>query len=206
MVCEIVWRAVVALGSVRRERAMRVWVLFVSTFAISMTANTGYAILAAMRTSVCDRNGWLDADEMDDCVALAQSAPGPIAVNASVAVGWQVAGLVGALSAVLGCVLPPFLSIVVVSLAYERLLDHALAAAFLKGMQFGVVALLIDVLVGLGKGLRRQGGVYSLALVVASFLYVRFVSAPIAWLALFCAAFGVARVLIIGSASRDVRR
>lgn len=192
-------------GAKAADVAMRAWSLFVSTFTVSMTANTGYAILAAMRHDVCERHGWLGEDEMADCVALAQSAPGPIAVNASVAVGWQVAGAAGALSAVVGCILPPFLSMLAVSLAYGGLAGNALVTAFLEGMRLGVVALLVDVLAGLVPRLRRQGVVWSLALVSVSFLYVRCVSASVAWLALACALVGAGRVLVGRHVGQDAR-
>ena len=192
-------------GAKAADVAMRAWSLFVSTFTVSMTANTGYAILAAMRHDVCERHGWLGEDEMADCIALAQSAPGPIAVNASVAVGWRVAGMVGALSAVVGCILPPFLSMLAVSLAYGGIAGNALVVAFLRGMRLGVVVLLVDVLVGLIPRLRRQGGVWSLALVAASFLYVRYVGASVAWLALACALVGAGRVLFERHLGEDGR-
>lgn len=193
-------------GAKAADVAMRAWSLFVSTFTVSMTANTGYAILAAMRHDVCERHGWLGEDEMADCIALAQSAPGPIAVNASVAVGWQVAGAAGALSAVVGCILPPFLAMLAVSLAYGSIAGNTLAVAFLRGMRLGVVALLIDVLAHMSPRLCRQGVVWSFALAAASFLYVRYLSASVAWLVLACALAGVARALVVQHAGRNARR
>lgn len=175
----------------------RAWELFCSTLAISMTTNTGYAILAALRRDVCERHRWLGEDEMADAVGLAQGAPGPIAVNASMVVGWQVAGPVGALGAVLGCVLPPFLAMAAVSVAYDSLGANALVAAFLSGMRLGVVALLIDVIAGLVTGLSKHGRAWPWLVVAASFAYVRLTDCSIGWLALTCAAAGAVRALLL---------
>ncbi|MDO4796720.1 MAG: chromate transporter [Coriobacteriales bacterium] len=178
-------------GIARRSAA-----LFLSTFAISATTNTGYAILAAMRKSFVERHGWLAEEEMADYVALAQSAPGPMAINASVVVGWQVAGPAGAAAAVLGCALPPFLTMVAVTLLYDGFAHNVLVAAFLRGMQLGVVAMLIDVLVGMAGVATKGRGAYPWVLMLASFAYVRLTGCSIAWLAIACAAVGVARATL----------
>lgn len=184
------------MASGERGIAGRSLTLFLSTFAISATTNTGYAILAAMRKSFVEKHGWLTEEEMADYVALAQSAPGPMAVNASVVVGWQVAGPIGATSAVLGCILPPFLAMAIVTLMYNGLSQNALVAAFLRGMQLGVVAMLIDVLVSMAGVAVKGRGVYPWALMLASFAYVRFTGCSILWLALACAAVGVTRAFL----------
>ena len=186
--------------------ATRVWTLFVSTLTASLTANTGYVIVGTMRREICERRGWLDEGEMNAYVALASSAPGPIAVNAAVALGWRVAGAPGALSALAGCILPPFLAMLAVSLAYGSIAGNALAVAFLRGMRLGVVALLIDVLAHMSPRLWRQGVVWSFALAAASFLYVRYLSASVAWLVLACALAGVASALVVQHAGRNARR
>lgn len=185
--------------------ARRALALFLSTFAISATTNTGYAILAAMRKSFVERRGWLSEEEMADYVALAQGAPGPMAVNASVVVGWQVAGPMGAASAVLGCALPPFLAMVAVTLLYEGFAKDALVAAFLRGMQLGVVAMLLDVLVGMASVAAKRGGAYPWVLMIASFAYVRLTGCSVVWLALACAAVGVFRAALAAREGGDGR-
>lgn len=180
----------------RAKTAGRLAALFLSTFAISATTNTGYAILAAMKESFVSRHGWLSDEEMTDYVALAQSAPGPMAINASVVVGLEVAGPAGAAVAVLGCALPPFLAMVAITLLYNGLAANALVAAFLRGMQLGVVAMLLDVVVTMAGVVTRRGGAYPWALMLASFAYVRLTGCSILWLALACATIGAVRAII----------
>ena len=71
---------------------------------------------------MCIRDSWIDEDEMLDLVAIAQSAPGAIAVNGAIVVGYKLAGVTGLLTAVLGTVLPPFLILSVISVCYEACL------------------------------------------------------------------------------------
>lgn len=179
--------------------AERLLSLFWSAFSISATTNTGYAILAAMKESFVERCGWCSEEEMADYVALAQSAPGPIAVNASVIVGYQVAGVPGAIAAVLGCAAPPCLVMLAVTYFYQAISSNQLVAAFMGGMRMGVVAMLINVLVGLCSNVTRKGVAYPCLLALASLLYVRLTNWSIAWLALACAISGV--VVAMRSAS-----
>ena len=139
--------------------AERLLPLFWSTFAISATTNTGYAILAAMKESFVERRGWCTEEEMADYVGLAQSAPGPIAVNASVIVGYQVAGVPGAVAAVLGCAAPPCLVMLVVTYFYQAISSNQLVAAFRGCLRMGVVSMLLNVLAGLLTNVTRKGSV-----------------------------------------------
>lgn len=185
--------------------AERLLPLFWSTFAISATTNTGYAILAAMKESFVERRGWCTEEEMADYVGLAQSAPGPIAVNASVIVGYQVAGVPGAVAAVLGCAAPPCLVMLVVTYFYQAISSNQLVAAFMGGMRMGVVAMLLNVLVGLLTNVTRKGAAYPCLLVLASLLYVRLTNWSIAWLALACAVSGVIVATHAGSMASKKR-
>lgn len=186
--------------------AERVPALFLSTFVISATTNTGYAILAAMKESFVERRGWCSEEEMADYVALAQSAPGPIAVNASVIVGYQVAGVPGAIAAVLGCATPPCLVMLAVTYFYQAISSNQLVAAFMGGMRMGVVAMLLNVLVGLYSNVARKGVAYPCLLALASLLYVRLTNWSIAWLALACAISGIVVAMRSASMASKGRR
>lgn len=178
----------------KRVLAKRLLALFLSTFAISLTTNTGYAILAAMKESFVSRRGWFTEEEMADYVALAQSAPGPMAINASVVIGQQAAGMLGSCAAVLGCALPPFLVMVAVSYFYRSFIDNWLVAAFMRGMQVGVVAMLLDVVITLFCNVTRKGLAYPCLVMVVALAYVRLTGWSILWLAIGCALVGVAKV------------
>lgn len=86
--------------------------LFFSTFKLSAcTFGGGFVIIPLMRKKFVEELGWIEEDEMLDLIAIAQSSPGAIAVNASILVGYHVAGFLGAMLTVLGTVLPPLIII-----------------------------------------------------------------------------------------------
>ena len=93
--------------------------LFTSTFYLSaFTFGGGYVIVPLMKKKFADDLHWIEEKEMIDLAAIAQSAPGPIAVNAAILVGYRIAGVLGALTTIIGTVLPPFVILAVISLFY----------------------------------------------------------------------------------------
>ena len=101
------------------SRAARLWKLFITTLYISsFTFGGGFVIVTFMKKKFVDELHWIDEQEMLDMTALAQSAPGAIAVNAAILVGWQVEGLAGMLVAVLGTILPPMVILSIISVFY----------------------------------------------------------------------------------------
>ena len=186
-----------AVSITAMNKARKLWILFRTTFVISMTANTGYAILSVMKNTFVRKYRWITGEDMADYIAMAQSVPGPIAVNASVIIGYQTAGFPGALSAVMGCALPPLLVMILVSLFYNQLVDNKYVALFLKGMQYGVAAMLLDVLIGLFVNVTKKDKYYAVCAIIISFLYVRFVKSSVFFLALGCVIAGIIKVLLV---------
>jgi chromate transporter len=94
----------------KNSRAKLLRTLFTSTFTLSaFTFGGGYVIVPLMRKRFVEQLGWIDEQEMLDLIAIAQSAPGIIAVNTSILVGYKVAGVGGAVFTLLGTMLPPLL-------------------------------------------------------------------------------------------------
>ena len=108
----------------------RLIALFVATFTISATANSGYAIIAVMKDDFVNKRKWFTEDEMADYIAIVQSAPGPMAVTSSMVVGYQSAGLLGSFAAVLGVILPPFLVMVLVTVFYQAIVNNPYVTIF----------------------------------------------------------------------------
>ena len=175
----------------------RLLALFLATFTISATANSGYAIIAVMRDDFVNKRKWFTEDEMADYVAIVQSAPGPMAVTSSMVVGYQSAGLLGSLAAVTGVILPPFLVMVLVTVFYQTIVSNPYVTIFMRGMQMGVVALLLDICIGLIANATKEPGPYPFVVMVLAFLYVRFTGCSIMWLALACGVAGAAKALLV---------
>ena len=171
--------------------------LFIATFTISCTANSGYAILAVMKDDFVNKRKWLTEEEMADYIAIVQSSPGPMAVTSSTVIGYHVAGPAGTFAAVLGVILPPFLIMVLVTLFYEAIVGNPYVKLFLRGMQMGVVGMLFDVIIGLFRSATSKGGVYPFVVIALSFAYVQFANLSIVWLVLGCIAAGAAKALLV---------
>ena len=180
-----------------KHPAQTYWKLFSSTFLLStFTFGGGYVIVPLMKKRFVDDLGWLEEQEMLDLTAIAQSAPGPIAVNASILVGYRVAGAPGAALTILGTVLPPFLILSAVSLFYEAFRSNRIVAALLRGMQAGVTAVICSVVVDMAGSVLKEKKVLSDFLMAAVFLVTLLLpKLNVIWIILACAGLGVAAAL-----------
>lgn len=102
----------------------------------------GYAIIALLENEFISKRNWIDHDEFLDVVAIAESTPGPIAINVATYIGYKLKGVVGAVLATVGMCLPSFLIMYIVSLFYEQFMEITLVAAAFKGIQICVVYLI----------------------------------------------------------------
>ena len=120
----------------------------------AFTFGGGYAMIPLIQHEVIHRRGWIEERDFLDLLTLAQTAPGPIALNTAVFVGYKRRGYLGALSAIMGVILPSFLVILVVAIFFASIRDNAYVDAAFKGMRPAVVALIVAPIVGLTKGMR----------------------------------------------------
>ena len=128
----------------------KLWILFKTIFVLSScTFGGGFVIVSLMRKKFVEELQWLEEDEMLDITAITQSSPGPLVVNASVIIGYRIAGIKGSLAAVLGAILPPMIIISVISLCYEQFRTNPIIAVALQVMRAGVAAVIFDVVIQL---------------------------------------------------------
>ena len=173
-------------------KARLLWQLFLSCFYISaFTFGGGFVIITFMKRKFVDEKGWINEQEMLDLTALAQSAPGAIAVNAAVLVGWRIGGFLGMLTAVMGTILPPLLIISVVSLFYTAFAANRYVALVLDGMQAGVAAVILDVVCNLGKNVVKSRSVVKIGLMAAAFTATFFFKINVIYIILAAAAVGI---------------
>lgn len=125
--------------------------LFSSTLFISLAMlGGGYLAVPLLKKRFVDELQLIEADEMADLLAIAQSSPGAIAVNSSVCVGYKVAGFWGVVCSVLGTITPPLVFITLLQGVYAAVSDMPLVFAFFKGMNAAVAAIMIDVVLSYG--------------------------------------------------------
>ena len=170
--------------------------LFKTTFLSSMTANSGYAILSVLKNICVEKNHWFSEDQMADYIAMAQSTPGPMAVNGSMIIGYELAGWAGALTAVSGCTLPPLIIMSAVTFFYSYIIGNRYVELFMNGMQYGVAALLLDVMIGMFVNVTKKDKIYTLIAMILAFIYVRFVRKSVLYLAIAMVLAGAVKTVI----------
>ena len=181
------------------NRKKILWKLFVSTLYLStFTFGGGYVIVTLMKQKFVDELHWIEEDEMLDLIAIAQSAPGAIAVNGAIVVGCKLAGLAGTLVAIVATIIPPFVIITVISYFYELFRDNFVVSKLLAGMQAGVGAVIASVVWDMGGGVVKQKSAASDLILAATFIAVCVFRVNVISLILACVALGVLRTLLTG--------
>lgn len=162
--------------------------LFYSFFKIGLfTFGGGYAMIPLVQREVV-RKGWILEDQFLELLTLAQSAPGPLALNTAVFVGYRVKGYRGIALSVFGIILPSFVIILIIAIYLHSFRDNHVVAAVFKGIRPAVVALMLAPVFGFSKGLGWKRGVLA---VLAAFLVWYFSISPV-YLIIFGALGGIA--------------
>ena len=118
--------------------------LFLAMLKIgAFTFGGGYAMIALLENEFVEKKKWLEKDEFLDVAAIAESTPGPIAINCATYIGYKKAGVLGSAAATLGVILPSFIIIYAISLFFDAFLSLTLVAYAFKGIQICVVYLIL---------------------------------------------------------------
>ena len=139
------------------KKSKLILTLFLSFFKIgAFTFGGGYAMLSLLENEFVEKKKWLTKDEFLDMVAIAESTPGPIAINSATFIGHKAAGIIGSTFATLGVVLPSFIIIYVISLFLDAFLGFTLVANAFRGIQACVVYLIGSTGIKLFKQMEKK--------------------------------------------------
>ena len=145
--------------------------LFFSMMMISaFTFGGGFVIIGMMRKKFCDELHWVTDDEVLDMTAIAQSAPGALAVNSAVIFGYRIAGVAGALVSVLATVIPPIVIISIVCMIYDAFSTNRIVQIALQVMRAGVAAVITDVVIDLASSVITSKNMLNIVLMIAAFI------------------------------------
>lgn len=187
----------------QESTAHRLWTLFSAMLLIStFTFGGGFVIVSLMKKKFVDELHYLTEEEMLDMTALAQTAPGAIAVNGAILVGRRVAGIPGLLVAVLATILPPIAIISVISMMYDAFAANEWVRAVLTGMQSGVAAVICDVTANLGGKVVRAKDWLNILLMLAAFVASAVFRVNVIAVILAAAGIGIIRALLARKASK----
>lgn len=175
----------------------KLWILFKSMFVLSAcTFGGGFVIVSLMKKKYVEELKWLDEDEMLDVTAITQSSPGPLPVNASVIIGYRMAGVTGSLAAIVGTILPPMVIISVISLFYEQFRTNPYIAVALQVMRAGVAAVIFDVVLNLAGNVMKTKRILYIGMMVTAFVATYFFDISAMLVILTCLGIGLADMAV----------
>ena len=141
--------------------------LFLTFMKIGMfTFGGGYAMISVIEDSCVERKGWITHEELMDMTVIAESTPGPIAINCATFVGYKMAGFWGAVWATVGMVVPSFVIILAISSFLDRFLEIRVIANAFRGIQVAVGILILNAAINMMKKMKKKA--FPVAVMAAS--------------------------------------
>ncbi|MBE6588389.1 MAG: chromate transporter [Ruminococcaceae bacterium] len=175
---------------------IRIWLgLFLSFLRIgAFTFGGGYAMIPLIQKEAVEKNKWVTDDDILEIVAIAESTPGPIAINAATFIGYRVGGILGAFFSTFGVVLPSFVIILLISHLLREFQEYRAFRYAFEGIRAGVLALIIKALFGMYKKCKK--GLFAYIAMAASFILAAFFDVPVYFIIIGCALFGLVTSLL----------
>lgn len=169
--------------------------IFCTFFKIgAFTFGGGYAMIPLIQKEAAEKKGWISDDDILDIIAIAESTPGPIAINSATFIGYKTAGILGSAMATLGVVLPSFLIISAISYVLTAFQDIKAVQFAFNGIRAGVLALLLKALWGMYK--KSPKGTVSYIILAAAFITAAFTDVNVLVIIVSCALTGLITSLI----------
>ena len=168
----------------------RILDLFLTFLKIGgFTFGGGYAMIPLIEREICENKKWLDSKDILEVIAVAESTPGPIAINAATFVGYRTAGVLGAAAATFGVVLPSFVIIALISAVLQRFQEiRAVKYAFF-GIRACIPALILKAVWSMFKASPK--GVFEFLIMAAALILAAFVKFDAVYIIIGCAVFGL---------------
>lgn len=138
------------------KKAGQVGVLFLTMLKIGLfTFGGGYAMIAMLEHEFLEKKKWMEREEFLDMAAIAESTPGPIAINAATYIGYRRAGVFGALAATMAVCIPSFVILYLISLFFDAFLRITMVSYAFRGIQVGVIYLIFSAGIRMLRGLEK---------------------------------------------------
>ena len=166
------------------------WQVFASFFKIgAFTFGGGYAMIPLIQNEAVEKRGWVTDEDILDIIAIAESTPGPIAINSATFVGYRAAGVLGSVCATLGVVLPSFVVILLISFVLKQFQDIKAVQYAFAGIRAGVLALLCKSLWTMYKKSPKGWAAY--IVMAGAFVLTAIFDINVIFVIIGCAVFGL---------------
>lgn len=183
-------------NNVQSKNKILIKLFFTMLYISAFTFGGGFVIVTLMKKKFVDEYKWIDEQEMLDIISIAQSTPGPIALNGAVIVGKRIGGFRGIIVSALGTVIPPVAIITLISVFYNAFSENMYVALLLKGMGAGVAAVILDVVCSLSSKYIKGRKIFEIILIILSFVLVFFLKINVILIILAAAVVGTITVLV----------
>lgn len=149
--------------------------LFWTFFKIGLfTFGGGYAMISIIHKESVEKNKWISEEDMNNIVVVAESTPGPIAINSATFIGYKVGKIIGSIFAVIGVVLPSFIIITLIAIFLKNFKSITIIQYAFEGIRAAIIILMIEAIIKLSKPLQKNALFYSL--VISSFILNSFLN------------------------------
>ena len=174
----------------------RLWSLFCTFFRIgAFTFGGGYAMIPLIQKETVENKGWITDEDILEIIAIAESTPGPIAINSATFVGYRTCGVLGAACATLGVVLPSFMIILAISYVLREFQELKAVQYAFNGIRAGVLALLFKALWSMYQKAPKNW--VSDVVMAAAFVLTAFLDINVLFVIVGCAVFGLVTSLLV---------
>ncbi|MEE1186622.1 MAG: chromate transporter [Acutalibacteraceae bacterium] len=174
----------------------KAFTLFLTFLKIgAFTFGGGYAMIPIIQREVVEKRHWISEDDILDIIAIAESTPGPIAINSATFVGYKTAGVFGAFLATSGVVLPSFIIIYFLSFVLRQFEQFKVVKFAFNGIRAGVLALIINALISMYK--KCPKGLIAYIIMAFAFISVTFFDINLLYVIIGCALIGLISSLIL---------
>ena len=169
--------------------------LFTTFFKIGLfTFGGGYAMISLIHKECVEKNKWISENDMNNIIAVAESTPGPIAINTSTYVGYKQGKILGSIFSTLGVALPSFLIITIISIFINSFQRSTVITYAFQGIRIAIIILMIEAILKLSKPLKKNAFFFSL--LISSFTLSFFFNINAIFLILIALIIGIFRELV----------
>ncbi len=179
-----------------KEKLKTCLTLFLTFLKIgAFTFGGGYAMIPIIEKEMVEKHKWIKSEDILDIFAIAESTPGPIAINSATFIGYKIGGVFGSFCATFGVVLPSFVIISIISLVLREFSDIKAVQYAFNGIRAGVLALIIKALVSMYK--KAPKDIFSYILMGTSFVLAAFTDINVIFVIIGCGLAGLFNSLIL---------
>ena len=179
------------------------WLLGINFFISTFTFGGGYVVVPMIEKYFVKKHHYFSEEELLDMSAISQSTPGAIAINLSALAGYRTAGWGGLLISCLGSLLPPLIILSIVSIWYSFFAANPIVHSVLQGMQAGVAALIVDLIIHMCQLIMQKRSLFLTLLIPCSFLASFFLEWNVALILILCCILCVIRVWLLSRNTSD---